>query len=400
MNTNAASEKSFCGGSRVAIERCPEYEPELVYRALKKAAEAAGIPDAAGKTVLLKPNILMDTTPDKVVTTHPVFLEAAIRLAAEWGASRILVGDSPGLQGPAFAARLCGLRETALKNSAEWVDFTKGSVELEIPEGRVHRKFTVTKAVNDADLIISLPKLKNHQLMLFTGAIKNTFGLIPSLGKTPFHVMYSSRDAFASMLVDLNLLIKPAYVLMDAVIAMEGPGPSGGKPRQLGLVLASPNILAADIAACSIVGYPPEKIPANRDALSRRFWLNDINEIEYPLLKPDDVKCPGFVKIPFTKSRSQLVDFLVPGPLKKLLNTRNSKPKINGEKCLRCGDCVRICASGAMYFTGGEAAVLKPGTSTAASPGPDGARRVAINYEKCISCYCCHEICSAHAIDI
>jgi len=240
--------------NKVAIERCSRYDSEEVHGALKAACEAAGLPDVAGKKVLLKPNILMDTVPEKVVTTHPVFLEAAIRLVSEWGAARILVGDSPGLQGPNFSAKLSGLRDITLKNNAEWVDFTKGKSELEIQQGKVHRRFTVTKAISEVDMVISLPKLKTHQLMLFTGAIKNTFGLIPSVGKTPFHVKYSSREDFASMLVDLNLLIKPSYALMDAVIGMEGPGPSGGSPRQVGLVLASSNVLAMDIAACKIIG--------------------------------------------------------------------------------------------------------------------------------------------------
>ncbi|MCL2831960.1 MAG: DUF362 domain-containing protein [Treponema sp.] len=368
---------------KVAVTRCTKYDSEEMYRSLKTAAEAAGLPDVAGKKVLLKPNILFDTPPEKAVTTHPVFLEAVIRLIREWGASRILVGDSPGIQGPNFTARLSGLREAALKGGAEWVDFTKEKIDLEIAEGKVHRKFQVTKAVKEADLIITLPKLKNHQLMFFTGAIKNTFGLVPSIGKTPFHVKYSSRQDFASMLVDLNLLVKPAYALMDAVTAMEGPGPSGGRPKDLGLVLASSNILALDIAACTIVGYPPLSIPTNRDGLDRQFWLKNLNEIEYPLLTPDQVRVRDFEKIPFKKSRSQLVDFIIPKPIRSLFKTKDPQPYINHQSCIRCGDCIQICAAGAMYFSG-------QGVS----------KQVEINREKCISCYCCHEICPAKAIDI
>ncbi|MCL2878704.1 MAG: DUF362 domain-containing protein [Treponema sp.] len=369
--------------NKVAIQRCNGYESEEVYQALKAAAAAAGIPDVAGKKVLLKPNILMDTAPEKAVTTHPVFLEAAIRLVSEWGASKILVGDSPGIQGPNFSARLSGLRETAIKNHAEWVDFTKGKLDLEVPVAKVQRHFSVTKAVKDVDLIITLPKLKNHQLMLFTGAIKNTFGLIPSVGKTPFHVKFSSREAFASMLVDLNLLINPGYAMMDAITAMEGPGPSGGKPRDLGLVLASSNILAIDIAASAIVGYPAQKIPTNIDGLGRQFWLKSIDEIEYPLLKPDQVMVRDFIKIPFKKSGNQLVDFIVPKPMRSLFKTKSPQPRINHDKCIRCGDCIKICASQAMHFTG---------------EGND--KKVEIDKTKCISCYCCHEICQSKAIDV
>ena len=369
--------------NKVGIERCDSYNVEKVYNALKNAAAAAGIPDVSGKKVLLKPNILTDAPPEKAISTHPVFLEAVIRLVSEWGASKILVGDSPGIQGPNFTARLSGLREAAVKNNAEWVDFTKGKTTLECAEGKVCRSFTMTKIIDEVDAVINLPKLKTHQLMFFTGAIKNTFGLIPSMAKSPFHVKYSSRENFAAMLVDLNLLVKPSYAFMDGILGMEGPGPGSGAPRQTGLVLASSNMLAIDVAACGIIGYPVEKIPTNKDALSRGFWLKDFSEIEYPLLKPDEVKIRNFVKIPFVKSRSQLLDFITPKPLRSLFKSGNPEPKINRTACTRCGNCVKICASGALYFS-----------------GQMSAKQVELNKESCICCYCCHEICPSKAIAI
>jgi uncharacterized protein (DUF362 family)/Pyruvate/2-oxoacid:ferredoxin oxidoreductase delta subunit len=368
---------------KVGIERCASYDPAEVYAAMKRAMECAGTPDLSGKTVLLKPNILSDTAPEKVVTTHPVFLEAAIRLVREMGSKRILVGDSPGMQGPGFSGRISGLVETVRKNNAEWVDFTREKIEVACPDGRVVKKFHLTHTVREADIIISLPKLKTHQLMYFTGAIKNSFGLVPSLDKTPFHARFSSRDSFAAMLVDLNLAVKPAYALMDAVIGMEGPGPGSGTPRQIGLVLASSNILALDAAATEIIGYPVAKIPTNKEALSRKFWLSGFDEIEYPLLAPADVRIPDYIKIQFSKSNSQFIDFLLPRPLKRLRDSRLPGPKINHGACVRCGDCIRICSANAMSLA-----------------GEGKERRIIIDYERCIRCYCCHEICPAKAIDV
>ncbi|MDR3166710.1 MAG: DUF362 domain-containing protein, partial [Treponema sp.] len=143
----------------------------------------AGPPEVGGKTVLLKPNIVMDASPEKAVTTHPAFLEAVIRLVWEGGASRILVGDSPGLQGPNFSGKVSGLGDVTRKMGAEWVDFTRGKKELPCPGGRAVRQFTLAGVLAEADYLISLPKLKTHQLMFFTGALKNLFGLVPSLAK-------------------------------------------------------------------------------------------------------------------------------------------------------------------------------------------------------------------------
>jgi uncharacterized protein (DUF362 family)/Pyruvate/2-oxoacid:ferredoxin oxidoreductase delta subunit len=370
--------------NRVAIARCAAYEAEPLYRALAESVAAAGALEAAvaGKTVLLKPNIVSDSPPEKAIVTHPVFLEAAIRLVREMGARRILVGDSPGLQGVNFTAKLSGLGEVTRRNGAEWVDFTRRKVEVPCPRGRTVTQFTLTGAVEEADVIISLPKLKTHQLMYFTGAMKNLFGLIPSVQKSPYHVRFPGRDSFASMIVDLNTAVRVRYALMDAVVGMEGPGPGSGYPRSIGVVLASPNLLALDAAACEIVGYPPREIPVSRNALARGLWLADFADIEYPLLAPRDVAVPNFEKIPLKKSGGQLAELIVPG-LRKARERAAPRPVVDQKTCVRCGDCTRICASKAITLQ-----------------GEGKEKRIDVDYKACIRCYCCHEICPAKAISI
>jgi len=372
-------------GKKVGIVRCASYDPQEVYGALKKAVELSDSLDVAGKTVLLKPNILFDSLPEKAITTHPVFLEAAIRIVREKGASRILVGDSPGLQMPGFSGKVSGIGETARKNGAEWVDFTKEKIEVPCPEGKVTKSFTLTQAVREADLIISLPKLKTHQLMQYTGAMKNIFGLVPSLAKSPFHARFSSREAFAAMIVDLNLAVKPAFAFMDAIVGMEGNGPAAGNPRQIGLVMASSNLLALDVAATQIMGYPPAETPVNKEALSRKLWLSSLEEIEYPGLSPSGLQIPDFVKIPFKSSSSQFLDFILPKPLKRWKDSFAPGPEINHKVCIRCGDCKRICNSQAISITGA---------------GNNSEAKVVIDYRRCIRCFCCHEICPVKAIDV
>jgi len=372
---------------KVGIEACSSYESAFVYEALKRAVELAGDFDVREKTVLLKPNILSDVSPEKAVSTHPVFLEAVIALVREGGAGRILVGDSPGIQLPGFSARGSGIGEAAKRNGAEWVDFTKEKIEIPCPEGKVMKKFTVTAAVREADIVISLPKLKTHQFMNFTGAMKNIFGLVPSLLKSPFHARFPNCESFAAMLVDLNLAVKPAYALMDAITGMEGPGPSAGKPRHIGLVLASSNLLAMDVAASTIIAYPPGEIPLNREALGRGYWLSDPGEIEYPGLAPADVRIPDYVKVPIKRPGSPFIDFLLPGPVKRLKETHAAGPEINHGVCVRCGDCMRICGSRAISMEN------KKGDSK-------NKPRMIIDYSRCIRCFCCHEICPAKAIEV
>jgi uncharacterized protein (DUF362 family)/Pyruvate/2-oxoacid:ferredoxin oxidoreductase delta subunit len=369
--------------TQVAITRCETYEPGAVYDALRLAVDAAPSLDVRGKIVLLKLNIVFDSPPEKAIVTHPVFLEAVIRLVKERGAARILVGDSPGLQKPNFTAKLSGLGEAALRMGAEWVDFTREKTDIPCPDGKSLKQFSLTAAVKEADCVISLPKLKTHQLMYYTGAMKNLFGLVPSVAKSPMHVRFPSREAFAAMIVDLNAAVKPHYALMDAITGMEGPGPGSGDPRRIGLVLASSNLLAMDIAASDIIGYPPLEIPVSREALSRGIWLKSLSEIEYPLLRPDTLRIPDFKKIPLKKSGGQLLEFLLPKSVRKFRERLIPRPEIDRSICLRCGDCTRICGSKAMAFVG---------------EGPD--KQVRIDYNTCIRCYCCHEICPVKAIEI
>jgi uncharacterized protein (DUF362 family)/NAD-dependent dihydropyrimidine dehydrogenase PreA subunit len=293
------------------------------------------------------------------------------------------VGDSPGLQKSGFSGKICGLGEVTRRLGAEWVDFTRDRIDAPCPRGKIVKQFPLTAAFREAECIISLPKLKTHQLMFFTGAMKNLFGMIPSILQSPYHVRFPSREAFAAMIVDLNMAVMADYAFMDAVVGMEGPGPSAGYPRQMGLILAASNLLALDAAACEIIGYPPREIPVSREALSRGVWLRDFSDIAYPALKPVEIAIPDFIKIPLKRTGSQLLEFILPRSFRKFRERLSPRPVIDRTICIRCGDCTRICGSGAMTLRG------------------DGEERhVEINRGSCISCYCCHEICPVKAIAI
>jgi len=367
----------------VGIISCHDYDPELVYTALKDAAELAGEPDVAGKTVLLKPNILFDTPPEKATTTHPVFLRAAIRLVRELGAARILVGDSPGFQKGSFSGTVSGLRQVTEEENAVWVNFALGKQELPCPRGRVSRQFTVSDVLGQADCIISLPKLKTHQLMYFTGAMKNLFGLVPSLLKSPYHLKHPSREGFAAMIVDLNTGVMADYALMDGIVGMEGPGPGAGFPRKIGAVLASSNLLALDMAASRIIGYPPLEVPISREALSRGIWLTSPDEIEYAGADIETIRIRDFQKIPVRKHHNQLLELILPRGYRKITEAFVPRPFFLRDTCIHCGDCIRICPADALEFQGRNETL-----------------HVKIDYTRCIRCYCCHEICPVKAIEI
>jgi uncharacterized protein (DUF362 family) len=170
---------------------------------------------------------------------------------------------------PKFKGEKSGIFKVCETTGAKWVNFMIHPVEKKLRKGNIR----IAAVVDQVDLIISLPKFKNHELVYFTGAIKNTLGLVPGFTKAKQHALHQNRNRFGEFLVDLNEAVTPDYFLMDGIMGMEGPGPGGGFPIAIGLLLGSTNPLAIDITASRIAGYDPIVVPTSRTALFRKKWL-------------------------------------------------------------------------------------------------------------------------------
>jgi uncharacterized protein (DUF362 family) len=99
--------------------------------------------------------------------------------------------------------RKSGLLPMAEDEGAQVVDLSADSIEVEGDGSRAFRRFVLARAVKEADVVISLPKLKTHSLTLLTGAVKNLFGCLPGLHKMQMHMRALNPEAFSQMLVDL-----------------------------------------------------------------------------------------------------------------------------------------------------------------------------------------------------
>ena len=174
--------------SRVAVVRCETYETEKVYKAVKKGFELLGGIESfvsTGEKILIKPNLLVGRSPEKHATTHPSVFEGVVRVLTEKGYN-VSYGDSPGFGRPEKAAELCRLKPVADKYQIPFLEFDKGK-SVDYPDGHQCKKFDIAQGVLDSDAIISLPKMKAHQLTRITGAVKNQFGCVYGLNKTGFH---------------------------------------------------------------------------------------------------------------------------------------------------------------------------------------------------------------------
>ncbi len=367
---------------RVAIAKCRSYEPAEVQLAVKEAVDAlGGIAKfvSPGDRVLLKVNLLMAKAPDDAVTTHPAVVRAAIQLLESAGA-KVVVGDSPAM---GFnQARLekhyrnAGLYE-AIKGTRAELNMDVSTARVPNPGGKLVKSLEVIGVATKVDKIVSLPKLKTHSFTTFTGAIKIHYGLVPGYVKAAYHAKLPDPKDFSEMLLDVAMWAKPALVIMDGVVGMEGAGPSGGDPKHAGAILASADVVAMDVAATTLVKMDPMSVPAISNAVARGLSTGKIQDV-------DVVGAPlaDFADVRFRWDGAKVSNLPAAAP-EFMLKRWMRRPVPSLERCVACGECVRMCPK--------QCIEIKP---------KSGKRIAIMDYKKCIRCYCCHEVCPEKAIDL
>lgn len=358
---------------KVSIVRCPDYSSTK--KAIAEAIDLAGGLEeviSRGDRVLLKPNVLAASPPEAAATTHPTVVTAMCELVSAAGGVPV-VGDGAGISRPgatAKALKASGIEEAARKAGAEVVNFeTAGYTKVKVPDPFQFSELYLAKPVLEADVVISLPKLKTHELTYYTGAVKNFFGALPLNSRKEAHFL-GKRDLFGEAVADIYSVVKPGFAVMDGILGMEGKGPSHGKPVNSGVVLASPDCVALDIIAAEMIGFDPLRIPTTAGALKKGFGNHCPLVVGTPLKE---------VKMKFKPSSGGIstAPAFITRHFGKLFTIR---PQINQEKCIRCGACYLNCSPHAV------------------EQAEDGSFR--INPEKCILCYCCRELCPNDAVEM
>ena len=366
----------------VSIARCGSYERDEVRAAVAACLAPLGGIGAfvrPGSRVLVKPNLLSSRPPEDAVTTHPELVRAVVEQVQEAGATAV-VGDSPGGRNTRSSydalLRRTGMQEVIDGTGCGVTYFDEAYDEVPVPAGAIFRRFRIARAVREADTVICVSKLKTHQLTLLTGAVKVLYGYIPGIGKAEYHLhTRTDADTFADLLLDLGIPFPPALSVMDAVVGMEGDGPSHGTLRQVGLVLASPSPHALDLAAARIMGFAPEEVPTIRRAMARGIGPAGLDAITFPGEPLEAVRVPPFRRPgPIGLGR-------VPAPLVHLAGRLlASRPEIRSGACRRCGKCAESCPPHAITFVKG--------------------RVPRIRHHQCIRCFCCQELCPEGAVEV
>jgi uncharacterized protein (DUF362 family)/Pyruvate/2-oxoacid:ferredoxin oxidoreductase delta subunit len=355
------------------------YEIDQIRRALLATLEPLGGIDAfvrPGQRALLKPNLLMPIRPERAITTHPAVIEAMVELVQGAGGAAIIFDCGPVPTGLVArrAYRDTGARAVAERTGAtlHW-DIT--AVQVPAPGGVLLKRLDLVKISQEVDVIISLPKLKTHNLTAITGAIKNLFGLVPGMIKPAYHAKLPDVDKFCDMLLDVAACVRPALTVVDGVVGLEGNGPStGGVPRQIGALLAGVDAVALDAVICQIVGLDPGDLALFRAAERRGLWPVDITvagtpvaEITVPDFDLPETARPVAGSSWLSSFVSRRTRLLVPFPVPK------------EGRCTACRTCERVCPVQAIRIV---------------------EKLAVVDHDACIRCYCCHEMCPEAAIDL
>jgi NAD-dependent dihydropyrimidine dehydrogenase PreA subunit len=234
------------------------------------------------------------------------------------------------------------------------------------------RTYFVAQPVMQCDAVLNLPKLKTHNLTILTGAVKNMFGILPGFQKTDLHRKFPKPLGFSAALVDVFSLAPPRLTIMDAVIAMEGNGPSEGELRKVGIILASDDAVALDAVAGLMIGLAPHKVHTTRIATERGLGLSNPDLITLKGANWESLPIPGF-KLPAT----HIVNRIPEGLSKLLAGLVWIQPRVDAEVCTKCGKCVESCPMSCISLNQSAAVIDK---------------------KKCIKCYCCTEVCPEGAV--
>lgn len=331
--------------------------------------------------VFLKTNALSPHPSSRAITTHPSVVKAAIRYFKKYNV-RIIVGDNPATKEMTTVYKVNGTLDVVNEEKVELAN-NKNLKVISAKEYKKYKDFNVSKQIVEADILVNIPKLKTHGLAYFTGAQKNLFGTIYGLEKAQWHVKSSSPLEFGEAMSDLYSAIKNEMKdkimvnLMDGIEGLEGEGPStGGVKKEANVLLASKDAIALDRVAMEIVKLDYNKSFINVISSNRglgEFNLENINIVGDSLEIFKDIK--------FMPAKIEEIGIRAI----KLLNKYNVKnfvlehPKFDKSKCVKCGECKKICPPQAINMEKGKV--------------PN------VNKNKCIRCWCCQEVCPVNAIN-
>jgi uncharacterized protein (DUF362 family) len=264
----------------VTLTRCVDYSNDKIAEALEKHFSGLGGLDKfvrPGDTVLLKPNFIAPKSRHHATQTDPAIIIETARLLIDFGA-KPFIGDSPAWSNVYSCVKALKLLEPLRKMSVPVKQLDK---PRQCQTGTGNTTVGISSAALDADAIINLPKFKSHQQLVATFAVKNMFGCVSGKRKALWHFQKGKNaDDFCAMLIEIYKFLNPVITIIDAVIAMDGPGPINGRARPLGWLIGGTDPIACETICAGLVGIEPQNLPIVKTAKKMDFGCSNPANIE------------------------------------------------------------------------------------------------------------------------
>lgn len=321
-----------------------------------------------GGSYLIKPNLFTTKTAEEGATTDMRIVLALAEMVRERGAKPV-VGECPAMASyarPDIVFDGLGVRRLCMEAGVELrVLDREMPLKVENPGAEVVREFWFPEFALECDGIINVPKLKTHTLTTLTCAVKNLFGLQQGGSKANHHVRAGNNpERFSRLLIDLYECIRGRVWLnvVDAVVGMEGEGPTTGDPVDLGLIIAGDDAVAVDLVASAVMCWDPMEVGTNFIAAERGLGSASLEEIEVVGVPVEEAVHP-FRKPRTHQDGQAFIDIRMP-------------IVCDEERCTGCGICAKVCPAEAITLRG----------------TPE------IEDDRCIQCFCCIELCPYGAL--
>lgn len=352
---------------KVIIVKCPDYKKTTVKNAIKKIIDFSKIDFPSG--LLLKPNMLSARGPEESVTTHPVIVEVLSELLPK----PVYIGDSPPGNHKFIEHywESCGYKEIADKTKATLVKIEGRSTVFNLNVAGRNISFPLSDFALKRQ-IFNLPKFKTHNITVLTLCMKNLYGLIPGYPKGLLHAQFPEPEYFNRFIIELYRLIenKIVFNLVDAVEIMDKNGPSSGRKRHYGYLIAGKNAVCVDTFCASIAGLSLQQVPS----LKIYREICGIPDFEIVGDEPELINDFG---LPSSSPVFRIQDKpILSNILRFTANQLTVIPVINYRYCKKCMECFKICPAKAI------------------------SEDLKINRKKCINCLCCFEVCPHRAISV
>lgn len=275
----------------VVLQRCWHYDRLALAESIDLSMGYLGLSRSYhGKKILLKPNLISGSG-SALACTHGEFIAGVAVWFLEHGA-RVVLGDSPAFGSATGVCRQRGITERLQGLDLNIVNFVS-PVNMKLASGKT---IAIAAEALDCDVFVGLPKIKAHNQMFVTMAVKNIFGIVKGINKGMLHMVHgSSHEQFSAIILDLLSLLPTQLHMADGIEAMQGSGPLDGSLLQLNCLAVAANPVALDTAMLELLALDPEKSPLWCLAASRGLVGSNRNELSYPHLLPSDFSDSRFI---------------------------------------------------------------------------------------------------------